>query len=246
LTAYIKWANSAAERLRGLIAQADIDRLVWTGRHQLLASKVGMLYPVLENSGLSHALAAELEDRTIVFDAAHQALDRRIKLWSVPGRFVAFDTSVYIHGDKLDETDIGVLLGLDAHDGPIRLLVPMAVVDELDSLKQGSKGHTRWRAGYTTAVLHRVLHADPGKAAYLRTGDVAVTVELLPDPSGHARLPIADDEIIDRLVNAQALAGRKITLVTYDTGQALRAGLAGLDPLRLQPAVEREPEPPVT
>lgn len=244
LTAYIEWANGAAGRLRGQIALADIDRLVWTGRHQLLASKVGMLYPDLESSGLNHVLAAELDDRNTAFDEAYKALDRRIKLWSIPGTFVAFDTSVYIQGNKLEEANIGAMLGLAAPDGPIRLLVPMAVVDELDSLKQGSKGHARWRAGYTTAVLHRILHTDPAKPAPLHEGDRAVTVELLPDPPGHVRLPITDDEIIDRLVNAQVLAGRKITLVTYDTGQALRAGLATLHPLRLQPAVEREPEPP--
>lgn len=108
LTAYIEWANNAAGILRGQITQADIDRLVWTGRHQLLASKVGLLYPDLENSGLNHVLTAELDDRTMAFDAARRALGQQIKRWSGPGTFVAFDTSVYIHGDKLEVVNSAV------------------------------------------------------------------------------------------------------------------------------------------
>lgn len=245
LTAYIEWANNAAAILRGQITPADIDRLVWTGRHQLLASKAGMLYPDMENSGLNHVLTSELDDRTTTFEAAHRALDERIRLWSTPGTFVAFDTTVYIQGDKLEEADISDLLGLTAPGGPIRLLVPMAVVDELDNLKQHNKQRVRWRAGYTTAVLYRLLHTNPTEPAPLHSNDPAVIVELLPDPPGHVRLPITDDEIIDRVANAQVLAGRKITLVTYDTGQALRAGLAGLHPLRVPNAIEQEPEPPM-
>jgi predicted ribonuclease YlaK len=157
--------------------------------------------------------------------------------------FVAFDTTVYINSGKLEELDIAGLLGLTP-GGPIRLLVPMAVVDELDNLKQSSKAHARWRAGYTTAVLYRVLRDDPAKPAPLHPGDLALTIELLPDPPGHVRLPITDDEIIDRVASAQALAGRQVTLVTYDTGQALRAHLAGLDALRLPSSIEEQSESP--
>ncbi|MGH3124112.1 MAG: hypothetical protein ACRDND_24260 [Streptosporangiaceae bacterium] len=41
-------------------------------------------------------------------------------------------------------------------------------------------------------------------------------------------MPINDDEIIDRILVIQALAGREVTLVTYDTGQSTRARAAGL------------------
>jgi hypothetical protein len=43
-----------------------------------------------------------------------------------------------------------------------------------------------------------------------------VSVEILFDPPGHARLPVNDDKIIDRAVTAQAFAGRPITILTYD------------------------------
>jgi len=244
LTDYIEWASTAGTMLRTQISPPEVDRLVWTPRYQFLASKVGMLYPDLENSGLHHVLNAELADRFDDFTAAHQALARRIKTWSRPGTFVAFDTNVYIEGDKLEELDVHGLLGLTSPDGPVTLLVPMTVVDELDNLKKSRDAHTRWRALYTTAVLHRVLKADPAKPAPLHPDTLSVMVELLPDPPGHTRLQIADDEIIDRVAKAQVLAGRTITLVTYDTGQALRAGIAGLEANRLPNAGEDDPEPP--
>jgi predicted ribonuclease YlaK len=107
--------------------------------------------------------------------------------------------------------------------------VPMAVVDELDNQKQSGKNDVRQRARRTTKVLHRVLGADPAEPQPLREGDLTVRVELVPDPPGHVRLPHADDEIVDRVAAVRMLAGRQITLVTYDTGMAFRAGLAGLE-----------------
>lgn len=50
-----------------------------------------------------------------------------------------------------------------------------------------------------------------------------VILDVLFDPPGHIRLPIYDDEIIDRALAAQALAGIPDTLLTYDTSPAARA-----------------------
>ncbi|MFJ8966646.1 hypothetical protein ACIRG5_45355 [Lentzea sp. NPDC102401] len=76
----------------------------------------------------------------------------------------------------------------------------------------------------------------------LNEDDPTVTIEVLFDPPGHIRLPITNDEIVDRLVQAQALAGQPVTLITYDTGQHFRAQAAGLRSHRMRNAVEDEPE----
>jgi hypothetical protein len=68
---------------------------------------------------------------------------------------VVADTSVYItHPDKLEQIDFVPLVGV--RGDPIHLVVPVVVIDELDGLKQGKDNRTRWRAGYTLAVLDRV------------------------------------------------------------------------------------------
>ncbi|GGU61281.1 hypothetical protein [Streptomyces lavendofoliae] len=83
----------------------------------------------------------------------------------------------------------------------VRFVFPIVVVDELDNLKQHKDRRIRWRAGYTLAVLDRLLTSG-GPAALIEGAagprGQAVSVEVLYDPPGHVRLPIADDEIVSR------------------------------------------------
>ncbi len=60
-----------------------------------------------------------------------------------------------------------------------------------------------------------------------------VTIELVFDPPEHVRLRGNDDEIIDRALAVEPLADRKVTLLTYDTGQSTRARNAGLRVVKL-------------
>ncbi|HEX8861570.1 MAG TPA: hypothetical protein VGC06_21215 [Actinomycetes bacterium] len=61
---------------------------------------------------------------------------------------------------------------------------------------------------------------------------------MLFDPPGHVRLPINDDQIIDWALAVVPLAAREVTLVTYDTGQCMRARAAGLREKLHKPLVE--------
>lgn len=73
----------------------------------------------------------------------------------------------------------------------------------------------------------------------------AITIDLWPDPPGHVRLPRTDDEIIARAVAFQALAGRKVKLLTGDIGMSTRARMAGLEEIRLDlPDVTHKPRKP--
>jgi hypothetical protein len=126
----------------------------------------------------------------------------------------------------------------------------MVVVDELDRLEESSNRDVRWRARYTLAVLDRVLgDSDAGRLRArddtgVETGLIPkgeVTVEIVFDPPGHLRLPIADDEIVDGALAIQTLAGRPVTMITYDTGQAHRARMRGLKTLKLE--MPKDPEP---
>jgi predicted ribonuclease YlaK len=111
------------------------------------------------------------------------------------------------------------------------------VVDELDGLKKSKDKDTRWRAAYALTVLDRVLATSAGTAM---AGTVipadqggGCTVEIVFDPPGHMRLPINDDELIDRILAIQSLTGLQITLLTCDTGQSARARASGLSVKKL-------------
>jgi hypothetical protein len=237
------------------ISESDLNRLVLTDRYRLLlGGAVGTLTSteVQVQRAVNGLVSLELDERVTAFDAAIQALRSQMLRWSGYEHFVMPDTSFYIkHQDKLEESDIPLVLG-DPHSDFV-VLVPMVVVDELDRLKEIKDKQVRWRAGYTLAVLDRLFPKQGVRRAQLRPrvteteqgpliaplGDVSV--ELLFDAPGHVRLPDSDDEIIDRALGVEPLADRKVTLLTYDTGQSMRARNAGLEAVKLRTEIGEEP-----
>lgn len=68
-----------------------------------------------------------------------------------------------------------------------------------------------------------------------------VTLEVFFDPPGHHRLPINDEEIIDRALAIQVEAGRDVTFWTFDTAQSTRAKFVGLDVKKFKQDLGTEP-----
>lgn len=251
LTAYLAWAAQAALLLEDLVGQPDLQKLTLTEGLRSMLPWAKALEERSMATALDNLLLHELNDQLNTFDRAIDGLATRIARWSGPHVFVVADTSFYLrHLDKLEVADLASVL--DAGDAPIRLLFPMVVVDELDGQK--FKGHDkdgRWRAGYTLAVLERVL-PHPAETGVLRQAETSsavdarargeITLELLLDPLGHERLPIADDEIIDRVLAIKPLMSSEPVLITYDTGQATRAKAADLRVVQLPIPIGKEPE----
>jgi PIN domain len=239
LARYLEWVTSTVQQLGGQVSAADLDRLVLTRGYDRLLSAAGTMTgtDMATQRVVNGLVSLELTQRIDAFDAAVKALEEQIQRWSRHGVFVAPDTSFYIeHESKLEDLDFRPLLQI--WEDPVHLLVPIIVVDELDSLKKSKDTHVRWRARHTLAVLDRVFASSTGPAqlapedfSVLGSGGIPrgeVTIELVFDPPGHIRLPINDDEIIDRVMAVQPLAAREVTLLTYDTGQSTRARNAGL------------------
>ncbi|MGW2116025.1 PIN domain-containing protein [Streptomyces zhihengii] len=253
LVAYLRWAAEAARHLRNQLRDSDIDRLVLTRRYDaLLAGASSGLAGSHQQGFLNDLLNLEFSHRLEDFDEAIKSLRGRMEHFDERGLLVVADTSVYIkHAAKLEEWDLRDMCG--ARDESLHLMLPMAVVDELDNLKQSKDKQTRWRAGYSLAVLERLLAKGvrapvlmEADASALASGGVPrgrVTIEILYDPPGHVRLPISDDEIIDRSLAVQPVAGRPVRLMTYDTGQSMRGREAGLQVSKLQDSAGTGPEP---
>jgi rRNA-processing protein FCF1 len=253
LLAYIEWTSAAIRMLGNQVSNSDLDRLVLTERYRLLLAGVAGTMTSKERPVqrvLNGLVSLELDERVEDFDAAIKALQGQIARWSGYGHYVVPDTSFYIHHkDKLEDVDFGPLINV--WQSEVTVLVPIVIVDELDRLKESKDNRIRWRAGYTLAVLER-LFADGTRRARLRPGNVApgpdsltrseVTIELVFDSPGHVRLPDNDDEIIDRALAIEPLADRKVTLLTYDTGQSMRARNAGLQVVKLSKDTGEEPK----
>jgi hypothetical protein len=88
------------------------------------------------------------------FDAACRELDAQIGRWSDQATYVVPDTSFFCHGEALfDKADYHGILDANWVNRlrPIRLLIPIAVVDELDDLKE-ARTAVRHRARVSLAI----------------------------------------------------------------------------------------------
>jgi PIN domain len=228
---YIRWVSESVRVLRWQVGERDLERLLMTRRYWTLQAMV------TSPTGMTGDLVdVEIDDRATALEDAIVTTRAEFQRWSRVQRLVVTDTTVFCqHPSKLEEMDLAA--EVECRGEQIELVVPMAVVDELDSLKQAGKSQTRWRAGYTLGVLDRVagtsgvgqLRAAAHSA--VESGGIPrgeIWVDLLFDLPGHVRLPIPDDEIVDRALAVQILSGKDVTFLTYDTGQAMRGRRAGL------------------
>ncbi|WP_328743541.1 PIN domain-containing protein (plasmid) [Streptomyces caniferus] len=249
LMRYLNWATQTASFLRHQISDADIDHLVLTRRYQSLLGSCGSLAGSSQERLVNGLVNLEVAERIQAFEEALEALNAQIGRWNGLEWFVVADSSFYIHHpDKLADVDLHQVLDLPP-DKHLRLLFPIAVVDELDGLKDAGKHQARWRATHTLGLLDSTLggstfgilrRADSSGEPAMWRGEV--NVEIVLDQPGHVRLPITDDEIIDRAVAIQALAAREVRLLTCDTGQHTRGRAAGLKVTKVS-AKDLGPEP---
>lgn len=231
--AYIAWANKGVQKLRKLVTAESLEGLILSRRYWLLQS----IADQADTKSVSYLVDVELLECEKALEELLAELTDAHQRWARPGRCVVPDTSFYIHHlAKLEEVELAPLLNV--WEEPIRIFVPLLVIEELDRLKRSGKEVTRWRSGYTLAVLERLLSA-PSSIGVIRPKDFeplqhggsprgAVTIEVFMDPPGHVRLPVSDDEIVDRALSIQAFARQPVTLLTCDTSQTFRGRHVGL------------------
>jgi predicted ribonuclease YlaK len=205
-----------------------------------------MASPLLEAQRVVRDLVRlELDQRVADFEDAIKTLQSHRQRWKDVGDLLVLDTNFYVeHPTELKDTDLGAVTVAQTPGSRMHVLVPMLVVDELDRLKRDNQARSRARTALKMLdeVFKRISKESP--MGRLRREDNTthsdgslglgeVTMELLFDPPDHVRLPNNDDEIVDRAVAVQALAGRPVTMVTYDKGMSLRARYAGLQEMWL-------------
>jgi hypothetical protein len=232
--AYVRASGNAEGLLGSFLSSRDAAALFDGPRHRDICS-------MTPGQHLVRLINDEINAQSVRFAAQADELERARGLFS--GTCLVPDTTFYIHhGKKLDEVDDFHELANDIHD--VRVLIPMVVVDELDNLKQSKN---RGRANVSLAVIDRVVLDPPapgrlidstfGTSAPNPRG--AVTLQIVFDPPGHRRLPINDDEIVDRCVALSPFVDT-LTVVTYDTGQSTRAQAAGVKAIKLPHPVDPE------
>ncbi|MEV7857066.1 PIN domain-containing protein [Streptomyces sp. NPDC088183] len=233
LLSYLTWATEHSRLLESQVRAKDVEALFFTPVYWALLNGAGHVAGKLAPKVSNQLIDQEVRQRLADLDRAITSTRDTIHRWPEKISTLVLDTSFFIeHEKKLEDVDF---LTFTDQDRLVRVAVPMTVVDELDRLKESKVSpHARWRARMSLAVLDRLL-TEETKLGFTE-------VEVLPDPPGHVRLPDEDDEIVDRALALTALAAGPVTLMTYDTGMALRAKMAEVTCRKLRNDPGPEPE----
>lgn len=233
LIAFHRWASQAAEMLEYVLPTADVDRLIRTPRHDLLMGKATAYNEQLVNLTVN----AEQASRRKAFEALIQQLNTtadHFAKWS--WTMLVPDTNVYLHHETY--FDDMSWPAVTKQQGGVHLLIPAAVLRELDRNKRASgqkkvsdsnSEPVRTRARVTSRRIRerfKTPHDVVNLSAHVR-------MELLLDSTGHSRLDVEDDEIIERAAAVQTLSGRRVTIITGDGNMQFAAQVAGLSVLPL-------------
>jgi rRNA-processing protein FCF1 len=228
LASYQAWASQASEMLRPAFDLVDVEYLINTQRHDFLLHQSRADAQLLINT----AISAEKADRSEVFKAVLAGLEgMQASCNRLPEYLVVPDTNVFLHQETyFDELDWDELAGVGAY---LRVMLPMAVVRELDKSKRAQAGKkvsdsndqpVRSRARLTSKRLREMFpYPDVVKELRKRT-----SVELLLDPVGHKHLEDADSEIIDRAIALKTVSSKEVYIATGDGNMQFMAKVAGL------------------
>lgn len=236
---YLTWVANQVRMLRMRLTAADLDRLLTSPRYWATLAN-----PLAVTSTVS-AVMDEVQYRARLMNEAVTELTQATEAWRpLDGSYtnlVVVDTNFWVEQvNSFDNTDWHEVVNnaegpsAPAMQDELRLVVPMLVIDELDSLAH--KSNLRPKVTGATRWLYKHLGNAPARPALLTAATEtrgAVTAQLVFEPHAHTRLPNNDDEIVETAVRLRDFLGHpreKVFFVTYDAGAAFRAGQAGLMP----------------
>jgi hypothetical protein len=216
---YLAWCADASRQLRQHFVSPELAELAERDQRDLTLGGTTLTRPREFLDRSIDIWQARLNEAKRQFEALRPFVSRA-------GQIVVADTSAFIEGVYFTEVDWRALDGITSAE-PVRLVVPIAVIDELDGLKRDRNARVSDRARSVLRALWELHGPSPLTAVQLR-GRSAVTVEVLLDDSWHERHSNTDAEIIDRAVYTGELTGRSVLLVAGDNGMLYRAAAAGL------------------
>jgi hypothetical protein len=221
LTKYVQWSQNAEAALNNHLERRQVDELVYTRHYWTLRQ-------ILDSApDVTGQIWSELRRRADALNDLHNEVRRLAARWLLPGRVLVLDTNVILHStpsyEKLDWTGY---LGAPA----VHLVVPLLVVDQLDTLKRNGKDRVRTDARRHLKQIEEIL-PDPNERVNLKAPDgstATTTLDVLMDPPDHARLTDTDSEVVRRAAYLRRMVGKQVSVVTWDTGMKFRARNARL------------------
>jgi len=219
LNNYLRWTEDAAGQLGNVLPRSTVTDLLHTPAYWHFRGADGT------QPRLIPALLRELDTQKATLEEIAAGLVAAEIRWA-GGLGEAYtiavpDTTMFLNGDAPFE-DIDWRQVTNSRPS-VRVVVPLAVVDELDRLKRQGNNTTSKLARYSINWLDEHLPFAVDQRTRLATeGIYKTTIEVLVEDTPR-RLPDADLSIIASAQQLGTLAGAPTTLVTRDLGMALRA-----------------------
>jgi rRNA-processing protein FCF1 len=182
-------------------------------------------------------IESEIRLQKATLERVAEELRRRIeRTTGAAGHIAVVDTHLLLHFLPPEQVDWKEVVGIE----PVRLFLPITVVDELDELKYTGKDRVRGKARTALANVERAV-GPGGSPGAVREG---VTIEVELSLSDDPRDPDSDRSIISACVELEQLAGtpNSVSLVTGDAGMRLRAAQRGVRAVAMPDKYLREPD----
>ena len=215
--AYHAWVDQTERQLRSLFADRGTARDLVSPRYW------GISQVAAATIAVRSMVTAEMEDQKENLQAIIDSLAAFQHLAELDGDFFVLDTHVMLHFRRLDE----IQWGIEFDAKKVRLILPLAVIDEMDTKTYAANPKIAKRAGDRLRFLDRHIEAAtaPGGAVVRKD----VTMEVLSDPAGHQRRSNVDAEILDRAEFLSAVVEKStVVVVSGDRGMRVRGHPRGI------------------
>lgn len=212
---YVEWIDKVEGYLRYLLVDEGTATRLLSPRYWKLVESGAPKYA-------GRLLRTELEVQRASLTAMLSELKELQGLGDRAGRLVVLDTNVLLHFQRIDLINWHDIAG---ESGPIRLVIPVLVLDELDDKRYTGSEDVRKRARTALRPLNDRL-ADLESRGWAAVGD-GVTVEYLLS-GGDSQPQNPDSDILDQAELLRHATGREVTVVTGDHGMRARSVARGL------------------
>ncbi len=207
---YLDWAYQCERQLRNIFAEADIAEAVYTERYWRIATKAAIAREAM-------LIGAEIDVQVERLKSLACKLQGYLPLRERPGAIVVPDTNVLLHFQRVDYVPWSKVTG----DSPVRLVIPLVVLDELDDKRYLGRNDVAAKARSATVPLDE-RQQELEEHGYASLPD-STTLEYLLDDPRHRRQANPDDEILDRSAFLHQVTNQPVTIITGDRGMRVRA-----------------------
>jgi hypothetical protein len=214
LEKWLRWWENADAQLRSLFTDSDTLTSLYQTRLE-----------IARNGGDPRFAQRETNVWIARFEQMIASLQALKVFIARPGQIVVPDTSTFIEGEYFAQFDWHSLEGI-TRGQPVRLIIPILVIEELDAKKTDRNSRVSGRARSVLRRLWELHGSDPAQPAGIP--GKAATVEVFLDDAGHIRRPVNDDEIVERAVAIREITGRNVLLASGDYKMLYRAAAAGV------------------